>query len=202
MAETVRRPFVLGVGGTARSGSSSERALRLSLEQAEELGAQTSVFAGEDMLLPMYNPARLERTDEALRLIDLFRKADGIILASPAYHGSISGIIKNVIDYTEDLRSDRRVYWDGCSVGCICCAGGWQAAAQTLATLRAIIHALRGWPTPMGAVLNTSLPLFDETGELIDGSVQHQLALVGTQVFEFAKMRMDFVANRPDPVAS
>ena len=41
--------------------------------------------------------------------------------------------MKNVLDYTEDLSSDTRVYFDGLAVGCIACAGGWQAAGQTLA---------------------------------------------------------------------
>ena len=184
-----QRPFILGLGGTSRNGSSSERALRVSLARAAEMGAETAVFAGEDMLLPMYSPAALERSPGAVRLIELFRRADGIILASPAYHGSVSGLLKNAIDYTEDLRADRRVYWDGCAVGCICCAGGWQAAAQTLATLRSIVHALRGWPTPMGVVLNTSLPIFDAKGELVDETARRQLELVGTQVAEFAIMR-------------
>ena len=180
-----RRPLILGLGGTSRNGSSSERVLRVALESAEKLGARTHVVAGDDMVLPMYNPVALERAEKATRLVELFRQADGIVIASPAYHGSISGLLKNAIDYTEDLRSDRRVYWDGCAVGFICCAAGWQAGAQTLTALRSVVHALRGWPTPFGAIVNTSLPIFDEKGALVDESIRGQLELVGSQVTDF-----------------
>jgi FMN reductase len=187
---TTRRPFVLGLGGTTRAGSSTERVLRVSLAAAEEEGAETAIFAGEDLLLPMYRPGQMERNGPSERLISLFRHMDGIIIASPAYHGSLSGVVKNALDYTEDLRSDARVYFDGCAVGCICCASGIQAAGQTIATMRAIAHALRGWPTPFGAMIITSLPVFDESGQIVDESTNLQLKLVGRQVAEFARMRM------------
>ena len=72
-----------------------------------------------------------------------------IIVASPAYHGGVSGLVKNALDYVEDLRDAKRPYLDGRAVGCIACAGGWQAAVATLTGLRSISHALRGWPTPL-----------------------------------------------------
>src|SRR5258706_11544032 len=110
-----RRPFVLGLGGTTRDGSATERALRVSLAAAEREGAETAIFAGKDLLLPMYRPGDLQRDGPSERLIGLFRHLDGIIIATPAYHGSLSGLVKNALDYTEDLRADERVYFDGCA---------------------------------------------------------------------------------------
>ena len=184
------RPFILGLGGTAREGSASERAMRVALEHAQALGADTEVFAGSDLLLPHYRPGNTGRTAGAARLVELFRRADGIILCSPAYHGSTSGLIKNAIDYSEDLRRDERVYWDGRAIGCICCAGGWQGGAQVLATLRAVAHALRGWPTPFGAIVNTTLPAFDTDGKVVDTGIRQQLQTVGAQVVDFAIMKL------------
>ena len=184
------RPFVLGLGGTTRDGSATERALRTSLAAAEAAGAEIAVFSGAELSsLPMYCPGDLQRDEAAARLVRLFRRMDGIILATPAYHGSISGLVKNALDYAEDLRADARVYFDGCAVGCICCAAGWQAAGHTLVAMRTIAHALRGWPTPFGAMINTSLPVFDASGGL-DESATFQLKLVGQQVAEFASMRL------------
>lgn len=184
------KPFILGLGGTAREGSSSERAMRVALDHARALGAETDVFSGNDLLLPHYQPGNSDRTGSAARLVALLRQADGIILCSPAYHGSTSGLIKNAIDYSEDLRLDKRVYWDGRAIGCICCAGGWQGGAQVLATLRAVAHALRGWPTPFGAIINTSLPSFDTEGNVVDTGVKKQLETVGAQVVGFAAMKL------------
>lgn len=77
--------------------------------------------------------------------------ADGIILASPADHGFVSGVVKNALDYVEDLADDPRCYFDGLAVGCIATGAGCEATVMTLEQLRAVAHALRGWPTPLGA---------------------------------------------------
>jgi len=190
-----KRPLILGVGGTARNGSSTERVLRACLGAAARADAETAIVTGEELLMPIYAPGSIQRDANANRVVELFRRMDGIVIASPAYHGSISGLVKNVLDYTEDLRSDERVYFDNCAVGCICCAGGWQAGGQTLAAMRAMAHALRGWPTPFGAMVNTSLPIFDEKGELVDESVTTQLRMVGEQVVQFARMRHALLAS-------
>jgi FMN reductase len=160
-------------------------------------GAETQSIAGPELDLPMYNPGSTLRVPAAERLVNLLRRCDGVIIASPAYHGSISGLVKNALDYTEDLRSDPQIHFDGLAVGCIACAGGWQAAGQTLAALRAIAHALRGWPTPLGVMLNTSLKLFDENGDCLDLSAKMQPETAGRQVLEFAKHRRERPANVP-----
>jgi len=191
------RPLILGVGGTTRPGSTTERALGVALRAAAAEGAETVIITAPDLALPMYTTDLSERTPEARRLVDLYRRCTGLIIASPAYHGSLSGLIKNALDYAEDLRMDERTYFDGIAVGVIACAGGWQAAVQTMGALREITHALRGWPTPLGAALNTSVRLFDDAGECLDLSSKFQLESVGRQVVQFASMRQSFV--RPPP---
>ena len=184
-----KQPLIVGIGGTPRVGSTSERALAIALAAARQSGARTLMFSGPDLMIPIYTPDPKERTSESNRLVQAMRESDGLIVASPAYHGSVSGLLKNVLDYAEDLRDDQRVYLDGVAVGLIACAGGWQAGAQTLATLRGIVHALRGWPTPLGAALNTSTGLFDAQGECLDLGAKMQLQTIGQQVVEFARMR-------------
>lgn len=190
-------PYIVGIGGTMREGSSSERALVISMKAARAAGAEIKVFAGPDLLLPMYAPDDASRTPATGRLVEAFRRCDGVVISAPAYHGSVSGMVKNALDYIEDLRTDPRSYLDGLGVGCIACAAGWQAAGQTLAALRAIAHALRGWPTPLGAMLNTSTPLFDAEGGCTDLSSRFQLETIGKQVVEFA----EFQRSRADRAA-
>jgi len=182
-------PLILGMGGTPRSGSTTERALAVALKAASAEGAETLMIAGPALVLPMYAAGVSERTLEGKSLIDALRRCDGVIIASPSYHGSLSGLMKNALDYVEDLRMDDRAYFDGLAVGLIACAGGWQAAVQTLAAMRSIVHALRGWPTPLGAALNTSTKLFDEQGDCLDLSSKLQLETIGRQVVQFAKMQ-------------
>lgn len=193
MTDTTRaadtsKPLIVGIGGTTRTASSTDRALRVALEAAEEAGARTFVFDGAFLSrLPHFAPENSERNEEQRQLVEMVRKADGLIVASPGYHGGVSGLVKNALDLLEDLRDDERCYLDGRAVGCIVNAAGWQACVSTLAALRSIVHALRGWPTPFGATLNTTEKPFDAAGACKDEKVARQLATVGRQVVEFAQ---------------
>ena len=102
--------YILGIGGTTRPGSTTERALRMALGVAAAAGAETELLIGSPIDLPLYAPENTTRSPEAERLVAALRRADGIIIASPAYHGGLSGLVKNALDYAEDLREDERPY--------------------------------------------------------------------------------------------
>lgn len=173
----------VGIGGTLRQNSSSEALLRLCMRALEMRGHTVEVFAGARINLPMYDPKSPERSPEARALVRAVRQADGVVLASPGYHGGISGLVKNAIDYIEDTVDDERPYFDGMPVGCIAAAFGHQAAVSTLSSLRGVVHALRGWPTPYGAAINTQT-WTDSTGS-VSGDVEAQICRVATQVVSF-----------------
>jgi FMN reductase len=184
-----KSPLIIGIGGTPRAGSSTERALGIALRAVEAAGARTKLFGGEFIeRLPHFNPGPAGPSPEQAELVDAVRAADGIILATPGYHGSLSGLVKNALDTLELTNRDERPYFHGLPVGVIVTAAGPQAGGATLMAVRAIIHAMRGWPTPFGAALNAS-NLFDDKGECREAKDAAQLALVAEQVMEFAKMR-------------
>lgn len=182
------RPHIVGIGGTTRIGSSSETALRYTLKAAEALGATTEMIAGPLLDLPMYDPSDDHRSPSALRLVQSLRRADGVIISTPSYHGALSGVIKNALDYTEDMRDDVRPYLDGRGVGIIVTAFGAQALGTTLTGVRSIVHALRGWPTPFAAALNSANKPF-EKGMPASGEVASQLDMVARQVMQLAAMQ-------------
>ena len=178
---------MVGIGGTVRPESSSERALKKALAAAEAAGARTRLFDGAFMSgLPIYNPADPDHGVGAdfLRAVS---EADGIIVASPGYHGSISGLVKNTLDTLEGLRDDPRPYFDGRAVGLIVAADGWQACGSALGALRSVIHAMRGWPTPLGATLNSAGGLFDADGDFRDRRDAWAVETVAQQVVAFAR---------------
>jgi len=186
----MRSPFIVGIGGTARPNSTSERAVVEALRSAERLGAETRLFDGVFVSgLPLYVPDRKERNESERDFIDAMRRCDGVIVGTPGYHGSLSGPVKNILDLLEDTARDERPYLEGRAFGCVVTAYGWQACGTTLVALRMIAHALRAWPTPFGAALNASTPLFETDGTCIDAKIERQLAVVAGQVVEFARHR-------------
>jgi len=186
---SAHRPRIVALGGNAIAGGSAERLLQHVLARCETHGADGLLFAGEAIDLPLYAPHRSERCSKAQALLEALRTADGIIVASPAYHGTVSGVVKNALDYVQDLALDAQPYFDGRAVGLIAVAGGWQAAGSTLATLRSITHALRGWPTPLGVAANSSQPLFDANGVVADRDINQQLDILAQQIVSFARMK-------------
>jgi FMN reductase len=183
------RPLIVGIGGTTRPGSSSEKALRYALALAEAQGAQVQLFDGAGINLPMYTPESSVRSDHAQKMIAALRRANGVIVSTPCYHGSVSGLVKNALDYTEDMCKDPEPYLDGRAVGLIVCGHGWQSTGVVLSAFRSIVHALRGWPTPMGVAINTLVEHFDEKGVGIAEQSARQMTIMVGQVIEFARLR-------------
>lgn len=183
------QPRIVGVGGTLRPGSSSEKALRYALSRVAAQGALIDLFTSDGIDLPAYVPEAPAHSERVARFIEALAGADGVIISSPGYHGSLSGMVKNALDYAEALRDNTFPYLEGRAVGLIVCAQGWQAASSTLATLRGIVHALRGWPTPMGVAFNTSTPAFDDGDAPLDPALARQIDILAGQVLEFAFMR-------------
>lgn len=190
MSDQQTRPVrIAAIGGSTRPGSTTEMALRCAASAAESEGAEVTYIVGRDLLLPIYDVQTDERSEGAGTLVESVRRADGLLIASPGYHGGISGMVKNALDYVEDLADDDPPYLDGRAVGCISVAHGWQATVGTLAQIRQTVHALRGWPTPLGGTVNSQVTRFDANAHPDDPAVAEQLATIGRQVLEFARMR-------------
>lgn len=173
---------IVALGGTVSPASTTELALRVAAARAKAKGADVSIFGGDYLgALPHYRGGGHGPSDGA-ELVEAVRQADGLLIAAPGYHGSISGLVKNALDYLEDLAGDARPYLDGRAVGLIATAYGDQATMSTIHTLRSIVHALRGWPTPMGATIRTYRGLFSPDGECLEDRARMQLEIVGDQL--------------------
>lgn len=177
---------VLALGGSPRRMSLSGQALELAADAAEVAGAQVHRLIGRDLLLPIYDPGEPARTVEARRLLAEVRAADALLIAAPGYHGTISGMVKNALDYLEDLRRDPFPYLEGKAVGCVAVAHGWQAAVGTLHALRTVVHALRGWPSPLGVAVDTSGLSLGADGRPVDVDLIDRFGTIAEQVVDFA----------------
>ncbi|MGI8418408.1 MAG: NADPH-dependent FMN reductase [Nakamurella sp.] len=175
---------IVGIGGSVDAGSQSDAALRAVLAGAERRGAGVQAFTGSGIDFPPYFTG-VQIPAAAGDYIEAVRAADAVVISSPGYHGTISGLVKNALDYLEELRADRRPYLDGRAVGLVAVAAGWQATVNTLATLRQIAHTLRGWPTPYGLTLNTTVTRF-AADLATDTDTSCSVDLMAAQLVDFA----------------
>lgn len=177
---------VVGIGGSVDAGSQSDRVLRSVLTAVTDLGAEVEVFSGRSLDLPPYHSGA-QLPDEARDYVEAVRRADALVITSPGYHGTVSGLVKNALDYLEELRGDQRPYLDGRAVALVAVARGWQASVATLGTLRQVVHALRGWPTPLGLSINSSATTFDDAGRTDDHSTAGAIGVMAGQLVDFAQ---------------
>jgi FMN reductase len=177
--------LVVAIGGTLRDGSSTEAAMRRVLYFAEQQGARTRIFAGATLEFPFYLPGNHSRAASAGFLVESLRAADSIIIGSPGYHGGISGLVKNALDYAEEMAHDSTPYLTGRAVGCVASGSGWQGCNSTLHALRSVVHALRGWPTPLGIAFNSAPGTFDAGGKCTIPQLDQQFEIMAEQLMQF-----------------
>jgi FMN reductase len=180
-------PRIVAIGGTVNPGSTVESALKIALASAQAEGADVALFDGAYLdRLPHYR-GEGHTLEDGAEMVEAVRGADGVLIAAPGYHGTVSGLVKNALDYLEELATDRRPYLDGRAVGLIATAYGDQATVSTMQTLRTVVHALRGWPTPLGATIRFDPGQFSAEGTQLDERARTQLELVGKQVVAGAR---------------
>ncbi len=175
-------PLIVGIGGSTRPGSMTGQLLAACLDEVRLLGARTRTVEGAELAaLPIYSGDEPE--PGAAGLLEAVRGADCVVIATPGYHGGMSGLVKNALDHLEALRADERPYLDGRAVGVIVSAAGWQSCGTALVSVRSAIHALRGWPTPFGVTVNSV------EQDVADERVRGALRILAGQLVEFASWR-------------
>ena len=180
---------VVGIGGTLREGSTCLGALRRALEAAEEGGAETRLLDLRELDLPMYEPGRPLLADYGPgveQFIEAVREADALILSTAAYHGTLAGVTKNALDFTQFLARDERPYLEGRVVGLISTSGGERAAANATDALVHVVHALRGVVAPSIVTIPRARRHSDGEGNITDETYGGRLERFGRLVVEMA----------------
>lgn len=173
---------VAGLGGSLRAGSASRAALEVALAAAADAGAQTELLDLRELDLPLYVPGA-GAPPAAERMAEAVRCADGLLWASPLYHGSVSGAFKNAIDWLQLLARDDPPYLTDKVVGLIAVAGGVQGL-QAVNTMEFIVRSLRAFSVPLVAPLPRAAGMTD--GRITDEAMRGQLAALAAEVVRAA----------------
>ncbi|MFF9489149.1 NAD(P)H-dependent oxidoreductase [Streptomyces sp. NPDC014676] len=150
--DIVHTPHIVLLSGSLRAGSTSDRVAQWCAQRVTAQGATARVFTGAELDFPAYRPGLAACHAGVAGFLDELRRADGVVLVSPTYHASVSGLLKNALDAVNDIDGPQPLL-DGRAIGTVAVGAGPQGAATTLTTLRTIAHALRGWPAPLGVAV-------------------------------------------------
>lgn len=175
-----RELTIVGLGGSLRAGSTSLSALEAALEGAADSGARTTLLNLRELDLPMYSPEH-GIPPAAKLLADASGSADAMIWSSPTYQGSISGALKNALDWMILLGDREPAYLTNKPIGLVATAGGVQGL-QSINAMEFSVRALRGWAVPLVLAVAQARQVFDPEGRLVDDAVHQQLRALGAEV--------------------
>jgi len=177
---------IVGLGGSMARISRSRAALACALEGAADAGADRELLDIRELGLPMYNPDD-EVPEAARRFVDASYASDGMIWSSPMYQGSISGAMKNALDWLHLLGDRDPPFLHDRVIGLISAAGGTQGL-QAINTMEFVVRAVRGWAVPYVVPVATSSRVFDPDGRILDESIGLQLRRLGDEVVRVGRL--------------
>ena len=174
---------VLGVGSSMRQGSYSTAALNMILDMAKGNEAETKLLDLRQTNLPMLYTAK-DDTHEIGQATELVEWADAYILATPDYHGSMSGSLKNFLDY----------FWSefaGKTFGYI--VASHEKGLTVMDQMRTAIRQCYGWSIPYGISINPEDD-FNDKKEVINKKLWSRLDMLARDLVVYGKLiRKQFV---------
>jgi NAD(P)H-dependent FMN reductase len=170
---------VLGVSSSMRKSSFGTRALKIVLEASQKYDANPRLLELRKMKLPHFNPDSLVQSDMILKKVtDDVNWADVFILVSPDYHGSISGSMKNFLDY----------YWEefaGKTFGYICTSH--EKGLTVMDQMRTAVRQCYGWSLPYGISVNGEED-FNDMGEVVNKLLAKRLKMLARDLVVYGKL--------------
>ena len=187
---------VVGLCGSLREGSYTRQALAIALQGAAELHAKIELIDLTDYALVFCDGkddqsryAASGFPPDVLRLRAQVAAAQGVILGTPEYHGSYSGVLKNAIDL---MGFDE---FEGKMIGLVGVSGGAMGAISALQSLRDVSRALHAWVIPHQAAISEAWKQFDDEGKMRDEKLRERVLAVGRQVAQFAMLHNSCARN-------
>lgn len=172
---------VIGICGSMREGSYTRAALKTALQGAAENGADTQLVDLKDYELVFFGTMdESEYPQDVFRLKKEVKEAHGIIMGTPEYHGSLSGVLKNALD----LMSFEE--FEGKMIGLVGVSGGNLGAINALNSLRTIGRNLHAWVLPQQVSIPEAEKYFDADGQPNDPELKARLLEIGQLIAKFA----------------
>ena len=177
---------LLGVSGSMRADSYSRRALILALEEANNQQAATRILELRTASLPLYDPDSVNEPPEGCPVTEAVLWADALILATPDYHGSMSGAMKNFLDY----------HWQefaGKLFGYV--VASHEKGLTVMDHMRTAVRQCYGWGLPYGVAVHGERD-FGDDGALKNEALGRRLTMLARDTVIYgAILHQQFAAD-------
>lgn len=182
---------ILAFSGSTRTASTNRKVLAIAVRAAEEAGARVTTIDLRDFPLPLYDgdlEANAGVPEPAMRLKALFKSHRGFLIATPEYNTSISGVLKNTIDWVTRPVPDEQFLecFNGKVAALVSATLGPMGGIRSQAHLRQILSGINVTVIPEHwAVPGATGDSFDAADQLRDATGQAMVRRVGTSLAQF-----------------
>jgi NAD(P)H-dependent FMN reductase len=181
---------VLGVAGSMRQQSYSTRALKIVLEEAKKYYSESYMLELRKINLPLYDPSEITSDEPTSnnnnnngnsvleRITTALRWADAFVLASPDYHGSMSGGMKNFLDY----------FWEdfaGKIFGYV--VASHEKGLTVADQMRTAVRQCYGWSMPYNVSINGEKD-FDSKGNLVNSALAKRINMLARDLVTYGTL--------------
>ena len=173
-------PRLLMFSGSARRASFNQQLIRAAAAKAKQLGAEVEVVDLADYDIPIFNQdLEADAFPPAVRVLrEKMMAADGILLGCPEYNGSITPLLKNIIDWTsrpQEGVADGLVAYQGLVAGLVAASPGGLGGLRGLVHVRAILSGIGVHVIPQEMAVGSAFQAFEADGSLSDEAMNQRL---------------------------
>jgi len=182
-----KAPKILAFAGSTRSGSYNKKLIRLGAAAAEKAGGDVTLVDLRDLPMPLYDgdlEAEQGLPSNALKFKELLKSHQGFLISSPEYNSSISGVMKNAIDWASRPvpGEDGLVGFTGKVAGLLSASPGVLGGLRGLVTVRSILGNIGVLVIPQQLAVSKAHEAFLEDGSLKDPKLQASVERIGAEL--------------------
>jgi chromate reductase, NAD(P)H dehydrogenase (quinone) len=183
-------PKILAFAGSTRSGSFNKQLVKVGIRGAEAAGAQVTYLDLRDLKLPLYDGDDEEQNglpEGALRLKKMLVEHDGLLISSPEYNSSISGVLKNAIDWASRPSAGEPplVAFDGKVAALLSASPGALGGLRGLVTVRSILGNIKVVVLPDQVAVSKAHEAFNDDGTMKNPKQQESVEKIGAGLAHF-----------------
>jgi NAD(P)H-dependent FMN reductase len=181
------KPKILAFAGSTRIDSFNKKLVKVAAAGAMENGADVTVIDLRDFAMPLYD-ADLEQKEglpsNARKLKDLMLSHQGFLISSPEYNSSISGVLKNTIDWTsrQSEGEEPLACFKGKVAGIMSASPGGLGGLRGLVHVRAILENINVLVIPEQVAIAKAHEAFNSDGTLKDKKQEEHVKRIGSSV--------------------
>ena len=181
------KPKILAFAGSTRTDSYNKKLVKIAVKGVIDVGVEATFIDLSDFPMPLYDGDLEQREGlpaSARKLKELMLAHQGFLISSPEYNSSISGVLKNTIDWTSRQTEGESslACYKGKIAGLMSASPGGLGGLRGLVHVRSILGNIGVLVIPDQVAIAKAHEAFNSDGTLKNKTQEDQVKNIGVTV--------------------